>query len=185
MKHRIGIDIGLKGAVCIFEDNKLVKLQALPKDGNDIPDIKAFVELILSYQLNDAHVVIEDLHSIYGSSAGSNFQFGWTCGAIEAVLITLALPYTRVQAKRWQKEMWEGVRPVTIASMEKKKGQPATQKLDKKGNPKFKVDTKATSLIAAQRLFPDQSFLATARSKKPHDGIVDAILIGEYCRRNF
>ena len=34
--------------------------------------------------------------------------------------------------------------------------------------------------MAAKRLFPNWNFLATERSSKMHDGLVDAALIGYY-----
>ncbi len=187
MKVHIGIDIGGKGAVAIFKNDTLFKYFAFPLS-EGVPDIRAFVELVLIEVENAdrAHVVIEDLHSVFGAGANSNFQFGWINGAVETTLICLSIPFTKVGPKKWQKEMWEGVRPVLIPSFEKKKkGVSAVQKRNKDGSPKYKTDTKATSLLAAKRLFPNENFLATARSKVPHDGIVDAILMGEYCRRHF
>lgn len=176
-KVRIGIDIGSKGAIAIFIDGELEMYCAIPIGVDRKCDVAAFSELISDWigKDDDIHCVIEDLHSIYGTGAASNFTFGWVNGVTEAILATWAIPYTKVQAKKWQKEMWEGVRPVQIN----------TGKKDKKGLPKYKTDTKATSLLAAKRLFPDEDFLATTRSKVPHDGIVDAILLAEYCRRHF
>lgn len=45
-------------------------------------------------------------------------------------------------------------------------------------------DTKPVALQLAKSLWPDESFLATPRCKVPHDGLIDACLIGEHCRRN-
>ena len=42
-----------------------------------------------------------------------------------------------------------------------------------------------TSLIAAKRLFPNVNFTATERSKKDHDGAIDACLIARYGQLNF
>lgn len=42
---------------------------------------------------------------------------------------------------------------------------------------------KAKSIEVCQKLFPKVSLLATDRSKKPHDGIAEAILMAEYARR--
>jgi hypothetical protein len=39
-------------------------------------------------------------------------------------------------------------------------------------------DPKARSLEAAKKFFPLEDFLATDRSSKPHEGIIDALLIG-------
>lgn len=45
-------------------------------------------------------------------------------------------------------------------------------------------DTKLVALQLAKSLWPDESFLATPRCKVPHDGLIDACLLGEHCRRN-
>lgn len=42
---------------------------------------------------------------------------------------------------------------------------------------------KNTSVDVAQRLFPDVDLLRTPRCSKPHDGIAEALLMAEYCRR--
>lgn len=39
---------------------------------------------------------------------------------------------------------------------------------------------KARSLEIAKKLFPKENFLATNRSSKPHEGIIDALLIGHW-----
>ena len=59
-----------------------------------------------------------------------------------------------VVPQTWQKVCWEGV-------------------------PK-QDNTKATSLLAARRLFPAEKFLATQKSSVPHDGLVDAALLAKY-----
>lgn len=179
-KIAIGIDIGSNGAWAAFVNDKL-SYGLLPYS-SDEPDMRAFfdhlLELIPKLEDDDdlkIHAVIEDLHSIFGTSARSNFSFGINNGLIIATLQILEFPFTKVQPKRWQKSMWEGIRPIEIP----------TGKKDKKGNPKHKIDTKQTSLIAAQRLFPKETFLATERSKVPNNNIVDAVLMCEFCRRNY
>lgn len=42
---------------------------------------------------------------------------------------------------------------------------------------------KAKSIEVCQKLFPNVSLLATGRSRKPSDGIAEAVLIAEYARR--
>lgn len=187
MRVRIGVDIGGLGAIAFFVEGNLQKYYAMPQVEKR-PDIQAFMAILLRHVTaeDDVHAVIEDLHSIFGTSAKSNFQFGWINGVVETALVALSIPYTKVMPKKWQKSIWEGVRPVEIISYEKKqKGISAEPKLNKDGTIKHKIDTKATSLLAAKRLFPEETFLATTRSSVPHDGIVDAVLIGEYCKRNF
>lgn len=188
MTHKIAIsiDIGSHGAWAAFVNDKL-SYGILPYK-SDEPDMRALYDLLLESipeikeynepDLDDElriHVVFEDLHSVFGSSAKSNFSFGVNNGLVIATIQILEFPYTKIAPKKWQKQMWEGIRPIEIP----------TGKKDKNGNPKYKIDTKATSLIAAKRLFPNESFLATERSKVPNNNIVDAILMAEYCRRNF
>ena len=45
-------------------------------------------------------------------------------------------------------------------------------------------DTKPAALRLAQELWPNETWLATKLSRKPHDGGVDGALIAEYGRRN-
>lgn len=42
---------------------------------------------------------------------------------------------------------------------------------------------KNTSVEVAHRLFPNVDLRRTARCSKPHDGIAEALLMAEYCRR--
>lgn len=42
---------------------------------------------------------------------------------------------------------------------------------------------KAASADVCRKLFPNISLLATERSKKPHDGMAEALLMAEYARR--
>lgn len=42
---------------------------------------------------------------------------------------------------------------------------------------------KNTSIEVAKRLFPNVNLKATERCKKDHDGMAEALLIAEYCRR--
>lgn len=174
-KLSIGIDIGASGAVALITPDNL-GYWTIPKVGDQL-NMGELSDQITAWinKSTEVHCVIEDLHSVFGSSAKSNFAFGVNNGLIIGMLQTLYIPFTKVAPKAWQKQMWQGIRPVEINTGKKKKD----------GTPKYKIDTKATSLIAAQRLFPKEKFLASERSKKPHDGIVDSLLLAEFCRRNF
>ncbi len=48
-----------------------------------------------------------------------------------------------------------------------------------------KGETKAAARAKASEIWPDEQWLATPRSKKPHEGYVDAALIAEFYRRKF
>ncbi len=42
---------------------------------------------------------------------------------------------------------------------------------------------KMASIDVCRKLFPDVNLLATPKSKKPHDGMAEALLMAEYARR--
>lgn len=124
--------------------------------------------------------VKEEIHAIFGSSASSTFEFGAADGTLEAFLKMLSIssenkfPIYTVQPKAWQSVAWKGVELV--------KGDPIMdkgtkkQKVTKKGELRFKTDTKATSTAAAHALFPGVSFIPP-RCRNEHDGLIDAALI--------
>lgn len=48
----------------------------------------------------------------------------------------------------------------------------------------FSLDSdKSRSIACAQRLFPSVSLYASSRCRVPHDGIAEALIMAEYCRR--
>ena len=46
-----------------------------------------------------------------------------------------------------------------------------------------KGETKAYARAKAAQIWPDEDWLATPRSKKAHEGLIDAALIAEFYRR--
>ena len=45
--------------------------------------------------------------------------------------------------------------------------------------------SKELSIEVCRKLFPSVNLLATARCRKPHDGMAEALLMAEYARRKF
>lgn len=174
MKVRAGIDIGKNGYLTIWrESSNEFEFIPIPLIGKEIDYLalsKVFDSILILNQQHDIHVVMENLHAIYGSSAGGTFNFGFVAGATEMLLICKGIPYTKVQPKLWQKSMWQGI------SLQQKSSSTGKTMV---------TDTKSMSTIAAQRLFPNIDLRDNARCKKPHDGKVDSLLICEYCKRNF
>ena len=164
MRYYAAIDVGKEGAIVIFCNDKVLLKTVIPKIGNQI-DLSAIRDIFIPYANKQVHVVIEDVHALYGASAKSTFNFGWSLGILEGMLSGLRIPYTKVAPKLWQKGMWQGIKPIYKSNRA--------------------IDTKATSLLAAKRLFPNEDFRKSERATKPHDGIVDALLMAEYCRRKF
>ena len=165
MKQYVGIDIGKEGAIAIIDD-VFITYDATPKIGTEI-DLRGLSQIINKIG-RDSIVVIEDVHAIFKSSAKSTFEFGRALGIVEGILSAKVIPFIKVAPKTWQKEMFQGVALMHRPSSTKKT---------------MVTDTKSMALIAAQRLFPNLDFTPTKASKKPHNGIVDALLMAEYGRR--
>lgn len=158
MKY-VGIDPGKTGGVAVLNEDGSLELFTIPTVGTEV-DLKLLYEFIESKTRGPHMVCLEDVHAIPGTGAGSNFSFGKIKGQKEGMLVGMKATYVLVGPKTWQKTMWQGT-PL----MKNAKG----------GN-----DTKAISLLAARKWFPNETFLATARSSKPHDGLVDAALMAKH-----
>lgn len=156
----VGIDVGKSGAVAKLYPNNELKMYVMPMIGKEY-DIQELSNILTPEEDEEfVHTSIENVHAIQGRAGGSsNFSFGLGKGILMGLVAGKNLRYTLVNPKAWQKVSWEGVTKQT--------------------------DTKKTSLIAAKRLFPNETFLATARSKVPHDGLIDAALIAYYTQVKF
>ena len=175
MKTYIGIDIGKNGYIALYTpgyDNPKDQWDffEIPKIGKEI-DVKAlsdlFIKIVEDYYV--AHIGLENVHAIFGSSAGSTFEFGRVMGLIEAFTVNTESPYTKVAPKTWQKEMWQGI--------------PLQKKPSSSGKTNVN-DTKLNSLMAFKRLLPHIDPRRTERCKTPDDNKVDAALIALYIYRH-
>lgn len=169
MSKYITIDPGKKGAI-VFRNASLpiseIKVYKIPliKDELDYFELNKLIKGI-KQEHPDVKLVCEKVGVIFGTSKATAFSMGHQSGAIEMCAIANDIIYTLVPPKTWQKVMFLGI--------------PAIQKAKSSAN-----DTKAMALIAAKRLFTED-MLKTNPKNKPHDGIVDALLISEYaCRTN-
>lgn len=169
-KCYIGIDPGAKGFISVQKNGEYSFYSI---EDNDLYQLSEIMANIRSSN-SDLVCVIEDVHSLYGSSAKSTFNFGFNKGYLVGLLAANKIPYVLVQPKTWQKEMWTNADMVVNYKKVIVKGKENTRK---------EVDTKATSINAAKRLFPNIDFRKTERCKKLDDNKVDATLMSEYARR--
>lgn len=159
MKVYIAIDPGVRGFVSIInKDGKFVKAFPLLKNTKIVDVVEISQNLFdLSIYEGRCHVILEDVHSIFGSSAKSNFNFGWILGVIEGILSTIGLPYTKVAPKTWQKLMYQGI-------------------------PKNE-NKKVMSIMACHKIYPTVNLKRTERCKNEDDNFSDSLLMAEYGRR--
>lgn len=164
MKYIIGIDPGEKGAICALDsDGKIVDYEPFIKNGEE-PDWDYNQNILISFlEMGEGNNEIwtEDLHALGLVKASTNFKLGRFLGWVHGVCSVFG-PVNFVKPKTWQKKIWE------ISEYEWK-------------NPGEK-DTKAISLKAATRIFPDDKFIPKDcnRCSVANDGIVDSCLIAYY-----
>lgn len=167
----LGIDPGKNGGIIALLNNEIIGKWIIPLIGDKV-DLNAlyliFNTLKSKYRIT---VILEEVHSVYGSSAESNWVFGFVCGAIEAIVISNGLRLNKIQPKEWQAEIWQNGDKV--------------YKPKKPDQKKASIDTKGTSLNAAKRLFPGFDFRKSdsKQVKNDHDGLIDAALLAEMGRR--
>lgn len=167
MRHYLGIDPGKQGAFCIMDDQaEITQLIGMPLIGKEY-DKKEIREILNSYSFS--RVGLENPDIIFGVGKSAVASLSNSVGLLEGLLIGCEIPYILIKPKEWQKECWKHIK--------------VQKKADGKGN-----DTKATSALAAQNLFPATDFKRTNNgnpSKNYNDGFTDAALIAEYVRRTF
>ena len=161
----VGIDLGKRGAICIMKENgDQVDIVPMPLDKEGNVCYKQLSEMFEDYEGFRGHVVYEKLAPIFGTSKTTAFVMGHQAGAMRMLCEARFMSYTEVPAKVWQKEMFADV--------------PLIKKPGSKSN-----DTKAMALEACRKLYPDMKLTFGTRAKKPHDGLIDAILIADYCKK--
>ncbi len=164
MSIYIGIDNGLTGGIAIL-GNRNLELHVMPvlNDGKkNRVDILGLKEILDKYSPGLGF----DTTVVYESPAGSKsvkaaVSMADSFARVEAFLIFNNFPREPVTSRKWQKIFW------AVPKMAKGKT----------------FDTKAAALNKAKQLWPTQDWRKNDKCKKAHDGLVDAALIAEFCRR--
>lgn len=137
-RYILACDPGAKGNFCILDP--VLKKTKFKDNSMDLFRLYRWLER-LHLELRIDHITIEDVHSLFGMSAKSNFSFGWNVGVVNSLPIVCGLEIVHVQPKVWQKAV--GVYPIVDKLMG--------------ANPKLKRN-KAIKLAVADRcnqLYPD------------------------------
>lgn len=162
------IDPGKTGGWALLhetDEGKSVKMAGpLPMTYEKKYDLKALVMLMRPpYKIDDGcYIVYEKLHAMPMKGSIAAHERGYAQGMIEAMATALRLPLVGVSPQKWQNKML----------------------------PADYEDTKKAAVLVAKERFPYID-LSTGKpkvegtpdlKKKAHQGIVDALLIGEYAR---
>ena len=157
----IGVDNGISGALAAISahNGALIASTEMPiqkaRKGNEI-DVRELKRWLVNSAAGLENILCAILEEPGGSkSAKAAMSMAGSFHAIRATLEICGIRWHRITPQKWQKEMLPGCKA---------------------------GDTKPRALELAKRLWPDETFLASPRCKKPHDGIVDAALLAEYAR---
>ena len=106
----IGIDPGISGSICFFEEGKIVDVVEMPTmiDGkkNKRQINSAQVTNIIKETLNKGKkvvVVVEHVNAMPGQGVTSMFNFGQSFGVIKGICAALSLPIYFVRPTKWKK----------------------------------------------------------------------------------
>lgn len=167
MNYFLGIDPGKEGFfVVIDEQGELIEAVGIPQIASEY-DKRGISDFFKKY--NFKHICMENPGLIFGASKSSVASLQKCVSLIEGLLFGTGIKHSLAKPKEWQAVMWKNI-----------------NKQYKSGTEKKQVDTKATSLLAAQNLFPNVDFKITKKgssSKNYNDNFVDGILLAEYVRR--
>ena len=108
----LGIDPGISGSICFFEDGKILDVIEMPtmnegkKNKRQVNGAQIYNEItdrINKLQNQDVRVVVEQVSAMPGQGVTSMFNFGQTFGAIKGICAALGLPIFFVRPAKWKK----------------------------------------------------------------------------------
>lgn len=104
MKAILGIDVGMSGALSLYDGEELQiwDMPVLERNKTKRMDCHRITQII--QELYPTHAYIEQVNA-FGMGATGAYNFGFGCGAIEGVLSALGVPYTYVTPQVWKKAM--------------------------------------------------------------------------------
>ena len=108
----IGIDPGISGSICFFENGKILEVIEMPtmiegkKNKKQVNGAQMFNEIVrkLSKDKNqDVRVVVEHVSAMPGQGVTSMFNFGQSFGIIKGICAAMQLPIYFVRPAKWKK----------------------------------------------------------------------------------
>ena len=108
----IGIDPGITGAICFFEDGELKDVIDMPtmasgnKNKKQINGSQIFNEISLriqNYKSENINVIVEQVSAMPGQGVTSMFNFGQSFGVLKGVCAAMQLPIFFVRPAKWKK----------------------------------------------------------------------------------
>ena len=152
----IGIDPGISGSICFFEDGKILDVLEMPtmtdgkKNKKQVNGAQIYNEIstkIRGIEKQNLRVIIEQVSAMPGQGVTSMFNFGQSFGILKGICSAMQLPMYFVRPAKWKKYF---------------------------GLIKSEKDASRTKAI---EMFP---YFSSQLSKKKDSNKADAILIASY-----
>ena len=108
----IGIDPGISGSICFFQDGKIIDVIEMPimikgkknkKQVNGSQIYNEISERIKDIDKKDIKVVIEQVSAMPGQGVTSMFNFGQSFGILKGICSAMQLPMYFVRPAKWKK----------------------------------------------------------------------------------
>ena len=108
----IGIDPGISGSICFFQDGKIIDVIEMPimiegkknkKQVNGSQIYNEISERIKNIDKKDIKVVIEQVSAMPGQGVTSMFNFGQSFGILKGICSAMQLPMYFVRPAKWKK----------------------------------------------------------------------------------
>ena len=108
----IGIDPGISGSICFFQDGKIIDVVEMPtmtdgkknkKQVNGSQTFNEISERIKKIDKKDIRVIIEQVSAMPGQGVTSMFNFGQSFGILKGICSAMQLPMYFVRPAKWKK----------------------------------------------------------------------------------
>ena len=108
----IGIDPGISGSICFFQDGKIIDVVEMPtmtegkKNKKQVNGSQIFNEIsekIEKLDKKEIKVVIEQVSAMPGQGVTSMFNFGQSFGILKGICSAMQLPMYFVRPAKWKK----------------------------------------------------------------------------------
>ena len=108
----IGIDPGISGSICFFEDGKILDVLEMPtmtdgkKNKKQVNGAQIYNEIltkIRAIEKQNLRVVIEQVSAMPGQGVTSMFNFGQSFGILKGICSAMQLPMYFVRPSKWKK----------------------------------------------------------------------------------
>ena len=108
----IGIDPGISGSICFFQDGKIIDAIEMPtmtegkKNKKQVNGSQIFNEIserIKKLDKKDIKIIIEQVSAMPGQGVTSMFNFGQSFGILKGICSAMQLPMYFVRPAKWKK----------------------------------------------------------------------------------